>query len=104
MTLRVTEDDLDSYGKMIRRAGNDALDAKQYLEKYCKIETSAQGLFVEAFNVHDSLVPKVESVFKRLHTLLDSSATELKDSATYYRKTDRKHAASMDATLPETKR
>ncbi|ASQ97286.1 hypothetical protein [Streptomyces sp. 11-1-2] len=104
MTLRVTEDDLDSYGKMVKRAGSDALDAQQYVAKYCRIDTPAQGLFIEAFNIHGSLVPKVENVFKRLHTLLDSSATELKDSATYYRKTDLKHAASMDATLPETKR
>ncbi|MFJ4899710.1 hypothetical protein [Streptomyces sp. NPDC088727] len=104
MKLKVKEIDLDSYAKMIDRAGADALAGKQYINKYGTIESRAQGLFHYVFDTHDSVLPKAVNLFHRLNTILDASATELSDSATYYRTVDHAQAEKMDATLPETKR
>lgn len=100
MTLRVSETDLESYGHLIRRAGRDALSGSRYLERYAVIGGSVQGLFTDTFSMHKSLVHTVRGALERLHETLELSASELARSAQYYRRTDRHHAADLDATLP----
>ncbi|MFI5749819.1 hypothetical protein ACIBBE_28710 [Streptomyces sp. NPDC051644] len=104
MTLRVKAADLDSYAKMIDRAGADALAGKKYIDKYGPIESGQQGLFHHVFGTHESLLPKILNVFHRMNTILDGSATELSNSAAYYRATEHAQAEQMDSTLPKTKR
>ncbi|MEE4490199.1 hypothetical protein [Streptomyces sp. BE230] len=104
MTLRVKAADLDSYAKMIDRAGADALAGKKYIDNYGPIDSGPQGLFHQVFGTHESILPKVVNVFHQMNTILDASATELSKSATYYRRVEHAQAEKMDSTLPKTKR
>ncbi|MDQ0990936.1 hypothetical protein [Streptomyces sp. V3I7] len=104
MGFKVVPDDLEAYGKMIDRAGQDALQGKAYLNRHSEISTQDQGLFTRPFDFHDSLRADVADVFDRLHSLLDASSRELVRSAGYYRDTDQAEAAKVDAVQPPSKR
>lgn len=104
MTLKVTESDLDAYGRMIDRAAGDAQQAKQYLDKYGQIEEAAHGMFPEVFQVHHQVFPDVQGLFETLTRVLNGSGSEIDRSANYYRTTDQDEAARFDALLPEVQR
>ena len=104
MTLRVTQQDLDDFGHMVARAAEDSTAAKRYLAQQAEIGTTSQGVFLSVFQAHDDLLPKVESLFQKLHRVLEGSSEELGRVATYYRETDFRQAERFDTTLPHTKR
>jgi hypothetical protein len=104
MGFKVTAGDLESYGEMLDRAGQDALEGKNYLNQHGKISSSSQGMFTRPFDLHGSLHGDVANVFNRLHALLDGSSRELVKSAGYYRDTDQQEAANVDALQPSSKR
>jgi hypothetical protein len=104
MGFKVVPDDLEAYGKLIDRAGQDALQGKEYLNRHGNITVDSQGLFTRPFDFHGSLLSDVANVFGRLHSLLDASSRELNRSAGYYRATDQAEAAKVDAVQPPSKR
>lgn len=104
MPLKVEPNDLKDYGEMVNRAGEDAREGRDYLNRHGDIPSGSQGLFTRPFDFHGTLKADVERVLSRLHSLLDASSKELARSARYYRETDLAEAARMDALLPPSKR
>lgn len=104
MSFKVNPDDLEGYGRMIARAGDDVREGRDYLNRHTEVPSTQQGLFTRPFDLHGSLEDDVERILNRLHSLLDASSVELDGSADYYRKPDLEEAVRMDALLPKSNR
>jgi hypothetical protein len=102
--LSVEPDDLDSYGKLLDRVGDQAVSAQKYLDKNSKL-AGAEGLFIKIVNpASHHAVYAAHEVFNHLEKAGRRSNTGLTDAAVYYRKTEHETAARVDATYPKAAR
>ncbi|MFI1739662.1 hypothetical protein [Streptomyces sioyaensis] len=105
MTFDVRPEDLEGFGRQVGRAAQDAEQGKDYIHKFGDMGTfGGQGLILWMTDLHPQAMDSVDSVLKRMSSLLDASAKELHKSAGFYRQTDHDQAAKMDGTYPASKR
>ncbi|MFE1952962.1 type VII secretion target [Streptomyces sp. NPDC059524] len=104
MTLRVTPSDLEGYARQVGRAHDDAVEFKRHCERFTRVGTSDVGILNHVTRAHAKAVTDVTSAMDQLVLILKGAATELRRSAVYYEKTDRRVAANLDATYPRVKR
>ncbi|MFI7011404.1 hypothetical protein [Streptomyces sp. NPDC050145] len=101
MTLAVEADDLHSYARLVRRAGEDCGNGLTYLDKSTSIGFSVSG---EAWNLvsgdHAEKVRQATDVLSRFGVILRGSEKELRKSASWYRTVDLGRARALDATYP----
>ncbi|MBT2387780.1 hypothetical protein [Streptomyces sp. ISL-11] len=100
MTLRVQPVELERYAGQVRRAADDAHDMLAYARRFTKISAAQAGLLARKLDQHEELRGNVLRVLRHLTEILKGSAGELDASASFYRRTDRSVAASMDAVHP----
>ncbi|MEV5748309.1 hypothetical protein AB0L00_10860 [Actinoallomurus sp. NPDC052308] len=102
--LRVTPDDLESYGKLVNRVGDQGVRADKYLSRYSDLG-SADGLLIKIINpASHSAIYSAHQVLENLQKAGWRSYHGLQGAAVYYRKTEHKTAAKVDATYPKAAR
>lgn len=102
--LSVEPDDLDSYGKLLDRVGDQAVEARKYLDKNSKL-AGGEGLFIKIMDpASHHAVYTAHEVLNHLEKAGRRSNTGLTDAAVYYRKTEHETAARVDAAYPKAAR
>uniref|UniRef100_J2K655 Uncharacterized protein n=1 Tax=Streptomyces auratus AGR0001 TaxID=1160718 RepID=J2K655_9ACTN len=87
------------------RAAQDTGQGKEYVHKNGDMgAVTGQGLILWMTNLHPQAMDSVDKMLKRMSSLLDASAEELKKSARHYQQTDHEQASKMDGTYPASKR
>jgi hypothetical protein len=103
MSFAVEPADLDGYGKLIQRAGQDIDAAIDFMTKNAKIEDSVGDLWQFVYGPHSEHLDDAKKCLDGFKRILESSARELTKSAKYYRETDEEQARKVDATYPQSK-
>ncbi|MCF3177201.1 hypothetical protein IPZ61_28280 [Streptomyces sioyaensis] len=108
VSFSVAPDDLNSFGKQLRRASDDVEEARDYIKKSCEMFASDVGPISTVAQFwgggHDDVVARVQNTMKALQKILSTSSSELLSSAKHYETTDRDESRKMDATCPASKR
>jgi hypothetical protein len=103
MSFTVEPGNLESFARLMGRAGEDFTEAAGYLSKNSAIDFScAEYIWNEVMNDHKGHVENAKDLLRGLSSRVEASATELKRSAKYYVETDRASAAQQDAAYPES--
>lgn len=105
MKFRVEPADVDGFGTLVGRAGDDARGVIDYLNKYAKLDSKglAGELWEAPAKEHEEYLSDGQAVLEKMQSVLAAAATELTRAATYYRETDRDEAQRMDAAYPKSK-
>lgn len=102
--FQVAPQDLDGYGKLIERVGDQAESAKKYLDSYGELG-GATGFFIRLVNLESRhSVWTAKQVLSHLEDLGYKSSKNLENTATHYRDTDKSIAARVDTTYPAGRR
>lgn len=102
--FHVVPADLDGYGKLIERVGDQAEAAQRYVDGYDELGDT-KGLFIKMVDPasHHS-VWTAKEVLDHLGSLGYKSGRSLDDAASYYRDTEAHVAAHVDASYPAVRR
>ncbi|MCZ2523848.1 hypothetical protein GQS52_11380 [Streptomyces sp. SCUT-3] len=102
MNFSVEPGNIESYGKLVKRAAEAMEAGESYLSKYAKVDESSSGeIWQKVVGLHGPRVQEALGVIKKFSKILTASSRELERSARYYRNTDRSQAERLDATYPE---
>jgi hypothetical protein len=102
--LRVKADELDSYGKLLDRVGDQAVKAQKYFSEYSDLG-GGKGLFIKVVDpASQTAVGAAKNVLAHLERAGRRSNNGLRSAAVYYRKTEHHIAAKADAVYPEAAR
>ncbi|MBF6213034.1 hypothetical protein IU433_26965 [Nocardia puris] len=99
--LKVEPDRLDTFATKLKELASDHTQATPYAQKWLNVD-DAGGVFLTG--VADTLrdiLSDLESNFKTLASVTESSAAELVKAAQMYRTTDAARAAALDKTYVE---
>ncbi|MEV4442309.1 type VII secretion target [Streptomyces sp. NPDC049577] len=104
MQLRVDPAQLEEFAGQVHRGAEDARGALEYARSRTRIGWVQGGLIGLVSDQHDELRDDVSRALERLAGILADSARELRTSASYYRRTDRRVATELDACYAAPRR
>jgi hypothetical protein len=85
----------------LRRAGDDAENALEYLRQHCKLSSIQQGLIVQMLTPHEVAYQEMTAALSRLRSLTDNAATQVNSAQVTYARTDLRSAADLDRSYPD---
>ncbi|NBE51347.1 hypothetical protein [Streptomyces boluensis] len=104
MGFKVEPGAIDGFASLVSRGADGATKAVEYATNNTQIDKALGGnLWDTVAGSHDEYVDSAKKALGKVESVLTSSHTELKKSATYYRETDKEEAATMDSTYPGSK-
>ncbi|MEV4481781.1 WXG100 family type VII secretion target [Micromonospora coxensis] len=104
MSFSVEPDALKRAAARLNDASLDAQAAKAYMLKHTEMSWDSQGLLNKAWQSHAHLVDEMTKRLTHLVELLGKSRDALEGTADYYRRTDTRSAARLDARYPTVDR
>jgi hypothetical protein len=100
VNFHVQPDTLTSYGALIERNGTNLSLVNVHLAQHANLGSTMGGLIQMLIGAHNATVARMsDSIYRGFHTM-GGSADELRRTADYYRRTDQRSAAGLDATYP----
>ncbi|MGA5129214.1 hypothetical protein ACPCTO_05340 [Streptomyces olivoreticuli] len=99
MVLSVSATQLHGFSSLLRRAADDAVEARGYVRRHGAIASTEQGLLTRVIDLHGDLADTVAAAMGRLERVLRESADEVDRAAGGYRASDLREASRMDAAL-----
>ncbi len=97
MVLSVSATQLHGFSSLLRRAADDAVEARGYARRHGAIGSTEQGLLTRVIDLHGDLADTVAAAMGRLERVLRESADEVDRAAGSYRASDLREASRMDA-------
>ena len=95
----IAESALDGYAQKLSALADDVGEATSYLEQHVSVGLSDSGLLLSyVIPVSNSVESAVRDMLNRVQTLSRECATELRASASHYRRTDDTVDRTMDRT------
>ncbi|MBG0564937.1 type VII secretion target [Actinoplanes aureus] len=104
MTFEVEPHALRQFASRLQDTYDDAGHAKIYVEAHGTFSLHQGGLMGFVLNEHAKIMDALREMIARLSRLSVESEDNLRRIAQMYEDTDRKNAASFDATLPSSPR
>ncbi|MEV6674892.1 hypothetical protein [Streptomyces sp. NPDC051162] len=97
MVLSVPATRLHGFSGLLRRAADDAAEARGYVRRHGAIGSTEQGLLTRVIDLHGDLAETVTAAMGRLERVLRASADEVERAVGDYRASDLREASRMDA-------
>jgi hypothetical protein len=100
-TLSVVPDNLEKYGSLLTRVSDDAEEAQSYADDHSADFGGISGrIWSSIIPSHDDAIEATKRMLKHLKTIGEESNKSLGETANYYRMTEEKIAAKVDASYP----